>query len=57
MERRRDLMRDEVFAIVKDMLDRGEHPSRARVQKLLSAESLNVRRALGQFFSEATGMA
>jgi hypothetical protein len=26
MERRRELMRNEVFAIVKNMLDRGEHP-------------------------------
>lgn len=48
MEQRRELLRIEVSAIVKDMLDRGEHPVQARVRKMLSADSLKVRRMLGQ---------
>jgi hypothetical protein len=55
MERRRELLRIEVFAIVKDMLDRGERPIRARVQKLLSADSLKAWKTLGRFLNEATG--
>ena len=42
MERRRELLRREVSAIVKNMLDRGERPIRARVQKMLSANSLKA---------------
>ena len=42
MERRRELLRTEVFAIVKDMLARGERPIQARVQKMLSADSLKA---------------
>jgi hypothetical protein len=48
MERRRELLRIEVFAIVKDMLDRGEHPVQARVRKMLSADSLKARRTLSR---------
>jgi hypothetical protein len=33
MERRREQMRNEVSAIVKNMLDRGEHPVQARPSK------------------------
>lgn len=55
MERRRELLRIEVFAIVKDMLDRGERPIRARVQKLLRADSLRAWKTLGRFLNEATG--
>jgi len=54
MERRRELMRNEVFAIVKNMLDRGERPVQARVQKMLSADSLKARRTLGRCLNEAT---
>ena len=39
MERRRELLRTEVFTIVKNMLARGERPIQARVQKMLSADS------------------
>jgi transcriptional regulator with XRE-family HTH domain len=55
MERRRELLRIEVFAIVKDMLDRGERPIQARVQKMLSADSLKAWKTLGRFLNEATG--
>lgn len=55
MERRRELLRTEVFAIVKNMLARGERPIQARVQKLLSADSLKAWRTLGRFLNEATG--
>lgn len=48
MERRRELLRIEVFAIVKDMLDRGDRPIQARVRKALSADSLKARRVLGR---------
>ncbi|MCL4487834.1 MAG: hypothetical protein M1570_06850 [Chloroflexi bacterium] len=54
MKRRRELLRIEVFAIVKDMLDRGERPVQSGVQKLLSADSLKARRALGRCLNEAT---
>jgi len=54
MGRRRELLRIEVFALVKDMLDRGERPEQSRVQKLLSADSLKVRRTLGRCLNEAT---
>ena len=46
MEERRELLRIEVFAIVEDMLDRGEQPVQARVRKMLSADSLKARRML-----------
>jgi hypothetical protein len=55
MERRRELLRTEVFAIVKNLLARGERPIQARVQKLLSADSLKAWRTLGRFLNEATG--
>src|SRR6266567_5520320 len=42
MERRRELLRIEVFAIVKDMLDRGEHPVQSCVQKMLSSDSIRA---------------
>ncbi|MDR3703524.1 MAG: hypothetical protein P4L56_28000, partial [Candidatus Sulfopaludibacter sp.] len=48
MEQRRELLRIEVSAIVKDMLDRGEHPVQARVRKMLSADSVKARRMLGK---------
>src|SRR6266699_1859260 len=35
MERRRELLRRDVFAIVKNMLDRGEPPIQARVRRML----------------------
>jgi len=54
MERRRELLRHEVFAIVKDMLDRGERPIQARVQKMLSADSLKAWRTLGRCLNDAT---
>jgi hypothetical protein len=54
MERRRDLLRHEVFAIVKNMLARGERPIQARVQKMLSADSLREWKTLGRFLNEAT---
>src|SRR5215831_3540371 len=54
MGRRRELLRIEVFAIVKDMLDRGERPEQSRVQKLLSADSLKAQRTLGRCLNEAT---
>ena len=53
MERRRELLRIEVFAIVKDMLDRGERPVQSRVQKLLSADSLKARRTLRRCLNQA----
>lgn len=54
MERRRELLRIEVFAIVKDMLGRGERPVRSRVRKMLSADFLRVRAAtLARFVNEA----
>jgi hypothetical protein len=43
MERRRELLRHEAFAIVKNMLDPGERPVQACVQKMLSADSLKAR--------------
>ena len=55
MERRRELLRREVSAIVKNMLDRGERPIRARVQKMLSADSLKAWKTLGRFLNEAMG--
>jgi hypothetical protein len=55
MERRRELLRTEVFAIVKNMLARGERPIQARVQKMLSADSLKAWKTLGRFLNEATG--
>jgi hypothetical protein len=55
MERRRELLRTEVFAIVKNMLASGERPIQARVQKLLSADSVKAWRTLGRFLNEATG--
>ncbi len=55
MERRRELLRREVSAIVKNMLDRGERPIRARVQKMLSANSLKAWKTLGRFLNEAMG--
>ena len=55
MERRRELLRMEVFAIVKNLLARGERPIQARVQKLLSADSLKAWKTLGRFLNEATG--
>jgi transcriptional regulator with XRE-family HTH domain len=55
MERRSERLRIEVFAIVKNMLDRGERPILARVRKMLSADSLKTRTTLGRFFNEATG--
>jgi len=53
MERRRELLRIEVSAIVKNMLDRGERPVEARVRKMLSAESLKARRTLSRCLNEA----
>jgi len=55
MERRSELLRTEVFAIVKNMLARGERPIQARVQKLLSADSLKAWKTLGRFLNEAAG--
>ena len=55
MERRRELLRTEVFAIVKNMLARGERPIQARVQKMLSTDSLKEWKTLGRFLNEATG--
>ena len=55
MERRRELLRTEVSAIVKNMLDRGERPIQARVQKMLSTDSLKAWKTLGRFLNEATG--
>jgi transposase-like protein len=55
MKRRSELLHNEVFAIVKNMLDRGERPTQARVRKMLSADSLKTRTTLGRFFNEATG--
>jgi hypothetical protein len=48
MEQRRELLRIEVSAIVKDMLDRGERPVQARVRKMLSADSLKALRTAGE---------
>lgn len=48
MEQRREGLRSEVVAIVKNMLDRGEHPVQARVRKMLSADSVKARRMLGK---------
>ena len=42
MERWRELLRTDVFAIVKNMLDRGEPPIQARVRRMLSADSLKA---------------
>jgi hypothetical protein len=53
MERRHEQLRIEVFAIVKDMLDRGERPVQARVRKMLSADSLKARRTLRRCLNEA----
>ena len=47
-EQRRELLRIEVSAIVKDMLDRGERPVQARVRKMLSADSLKALRTTGE---------
>ncbi len=55
MERRRELLRTDVFAIVKNMLDRGEPPIQARVRRMLSADSLKAWKTLGRFLNEATG--
>jgi hypothetical protein len=55
VERRRELLRTEVFAIVKNMLAGGERPIQARVQKMLSADSLRAWKTLGRFLNEATG--
>jgi hypothetical protein len=55
MERRRELLRTEVFIIVKNMLARGERPIQARVQKMLSVDSLKSWKSLGRFLNEATG--
>ena len=49
------LSRIEVFAIVKNMLARGERPIQARVQKMLSVDSLKAWKTLGRFLNEATG--
>ena len=46
MQQRREQLRIEVAAIVKEMLDRGEHPVQARLRKMLSADSLKARRML-----------
>ena len=54
MKRRRESLRIEVFAIVKEMLDRDERPVRSRVQKLLSADALKALRTLGRCLNEAT---
>ncbi len=56
MEQRSDILRSEVFGIVKTMLDRGERPTRARIRKMLSANSLKAWKTLGRFFNEATGI-
>ena len=53
MGRRRELLRTEVFVIVKEMLDRGERPVEARVRKMLSAESLKARRTLRRCLNQA----
>jgi len=50
MEQRRELLRIEVSAIVRDMLDRGERPVQARVRKMLSADSLKALRTAGEMF-------
>jgi len=53
MDQRRQALRSEVFAIVKDMLDRGERPIQARVRKLLSADFLKFRgTTLGRVLNE-----
>jgi len=54
MERRHKLLRNEVFTIVKNLLDRGERLVQARVQKMLSADSLKARTTLGRFLNQAT---
>ena len=36
------MLRIEVFAIVKDMLDRGERPVQSCVQKMLSSDSIRA---------------
>ena len=51
-EQRRELLRIEVSAIVKDMLNRGERPVQARVRRMLSSDSLKARRTLGQCLNE-----
>jgi len=51
-EQRRELLRIEVSAIVKDMLERSEQLAQARVRKMLSEDSLKARRMLGQCFNE-----
>jgi hypothetical protein len=56
MEQRREVLRSEVFVIVKNMLDRGERPIQARVRKMLSAGSLKAWKTLGRFFNEAAGI-
>ena len=53
MGRRRELLRTEVFVIVKEMLDRGERPVEALVRKMLSAESLKARRTLRRCLNQA----
>ena len=55
MERRRELLRTEVFTIVKNMLARGERSIQARVQNMLNADSLKAWKTLGRFLNEATG--
>src|SRR5215471_7710524 len=54
IERRRELLRIEVFAIVKSMLDRNERPVQARVHNMLSPGALKARRTLGRCLHEAT---
>jgi hypothetical protein len=53
MDWRRKLLCNEVLEIVKNRLDRGEHPAQARVQQLLSAEAVKARRMLGRLLNEA----
>jgi len=55
MEQRRELLRNEVFVIVKNMLDRGERPIQARVRKMLSADSLKAWKTLGRILNGAKG--
>jgi len=55
MEQRSEILRSEVFGVVKNMLDRGELPTRARIRKMLSANSLKAWKTLGRFFNVAMG--
>jgi transcriptional regulator with XRE-family HTH domain len=54
MEQRSDILHSELFGIVKNMLDRGERPTRAHIRKMLSANSLKAWKRLGGIFNEAT---